>query len=372
MKEYYKNTFQGRLNLEKERYASVRPTDELLTVFELVKRVDDAQDMDRQAIFDRAMRYVVGLTDKSVLKSIARKKFKCMKMGEIPASLKVRVNEDLYEKIVAIFREVFKIDRVKTPYLMRVTLMAYLTHIDQEMISFDESERNNIDILHPIRFKLEEWINYEINSPKCPYVGNEMVHDIYRALNDTDCKLTGGNLLADTIFSLWNPLKMVLDFLNSGETFYKNDKYGSDKNSYLRKIKNNLDKYLPVENELVKELCIFAKLSLQRENVMLLPDRKMQSRGKFFFDQMPKTLFECFGNGKYASYFQTEDVTSWIKREKLEMFFYDNKVDKDKIKPLIKRMKASEVEWLKDGEELREMIQSFNSILILRQTEFNE
>ncbi|WP_286945838.1 hypothetical protein [Acetobacterium sp. UBA5834] len=357
--------------MEKERYASVRPNAELLIIFESIKRVECAQDRDRQAIFDRAMRYVVGLKDKNILKSIMRKKTEVIKIEDIPASLKVRVNEELFEKTVKVFREVFKIERVKTRYLMEVTLMAYLSYIEKEMNFSNEPEKNKIDILHPIRIKLEEWINYEINSPKCSYAGNETVHDIFRALNDTDCKLTGGNLLADTIFSLWNPLKMVLDFLNSGETFYKIDKYGSDKNFYLKKIKNNLDKYLPVENELVKELCIFAKLSMQRENVMLLPDRKMQSRGKCFLDQMPKTLFECFGNGKYASYFQTEDVTSWIKREKLEMFFYDNEVDKDKIKPLIKRMKANEFEWLKDGEELHEMIKSFNNILILRQTEFN-
>lgn len=116
------------------KYASVRPTEELLTVFELIKSVDGEQDLDRNSIFDRAMHYVLELDvhERIILKHVAKQKMKTMEIEEIPASLKVRVDPILFDKTVELFRQVFQIKRIKIPYLMRITLMAYLIHIQDE------------------------------------------------------------------------------------------------------------------------------------------------------------------------------------------------------------------------------------------------
>lgn len=56
-----------------------------------------------------------------------------------------------------------------------------------------------------------------------------------RAKNDLDCLYFNGDLSADTIFSVWTPLKFVLDILNPDEKFYKEDKYGPDPHRFLKK-----------------------------------------------------------------------------------------------------------------------------------------
>lgn len=128
--------------MENIRYASARPTKELLTAFELIKRIEVAQDINRQAIFDRAMRYVVGLGYKNVLKSVAKKKIEIIETVDPPVSLKVRVDEDIFDETVKIFQEVFEIERVKTSYLMKVTLMAYLNYLEKD-VNFDDELVSN-------------------------------------------------------------------------------------------------------------------------------------------------------------------------------------------------------------------------------------
>lgn len=124
----------------KIRYASVRPTKELLAVFELIKRVEDEQDTNRNSIFERAMHYVLalGLNNEIILKNAAKKKIDIIDIDEVPTTMKVRVDPSLYDEVVELFRQVFHIKRVKTPYLMKITLMAYLSHIQDEDIIVHE------------------------------------------------------------------------------------------------------------------------------------------------------------------------------------------------------------------------------------------
>lgn len=244
-----------------------------------------------------------------------------------------------------------------------VSKVAKALDIAVNQLEKNEKETDSNKEFSPIIFWLDYWIAYSENAPTCPYNGNEVVYDIYRALNDFDCKQAKGNLLADTIFSVWNPLKMVLEYLNPGEKFYKENKYGSDKNYYLKKIKNNIDAYLPRGDSLVKELLIFARYAMTRANVMILPSRAMQGRGIKYLDQMPASLYQCFDNGEYHKYFKEIEIEKWIHQEHLEMFFKNGEIEKNNILPLIKRMKASEHEWLSKKDELEEMLHRYNEIL---------
>ena len=82
----------------------------------------------------------------------------------------------------------------------------------------NKKETNNMNkVYEPIKMKIKEWLNYELNEPKVPYYGNEELFDEFRSGNDRDCVLTNGNLYADTMFSLWTPLKNTILRINSEE-----------------------------------------------------------------------------------------------------------------------------------------------------------
>lgn len=175
-------------------------------------------------------------------------------------------------------------------------------------------------IYEPIRKKIEEWIDYDTHKPAVPYRGNEKVHDEYRRWHDRDCILTGGDLNADTMFSLWRPLANTIIRLH-GKGVIQGGKY-----KFIHKLvtEDNMEKLLSVEQPIVEKLSLLFELGMGRENIFLLPDRKLNLvRGqKPYEDYMPVFLLESFGGGVFAHYWQNEeDYIQWIKREHLEMFF---------------------------------------------------
>ena len=304
-------------------------------------------------------------------KIISKSSYKIHQNLEMPTFMQIKTTQESYDTIYNAILNSFKdqgLKRVTAPFLVKLVLIYYLS------LLIEEPKKENT--LNPIMKKIREWKEYNKNSPKCPYSGNEIIHDIYRALNDSDCQLTKGNLMADTIFSLWIPLKMSLQcsetypYRLQGNKFYpyKHDNYISKSGNlinFLTDIEENLEIYLP-ENKWGR-LYEFAALSLTRANIMILHDRKMQSRGKLFLDQMPKTLYECFKDGVFYECFQKKDslVTNWIKEEKLE-YFFDGEIKRENIKPLIKNFKADEVYWLKEKEDIDEMLKNFINVLKLR------
>lgn len=88
------------------------------------------------------------------------------------------------------------------------------------MDSNTEKERDFMGrtIYEPIRKKVEEWLWYDENQPSGNYFANVEEHDRFRSLHDRDCMLTGGDLKADTLFSLWTPLRHTIVRLNDRET----------------------------------------------------------------------------------------------------------------------------------------------------------
>ena len=190
--------------------------------------------------------------------------------------------------------------------------------------------------------KIEAWIYYNENAPKeKSYINKSEYYkdsDKFRKENDLDCQLTEGNLFADTIFSLWLPLRFSLLKINGGYT--KLNKYGKvDKNdcNFLRGIINNIEELLPYSKEITKLLIDLFQLGQERCNVMILPDRSINTeKGKKpYYDYMPYFLLECFESGNFSKYFhyKNEELKKWIVDQKLEMFF-DGEISKNKIKDL--------------------------------------
>lgn len=186
----------------------------------------------------------------------------------------------------------------------------------------------------PIYNKIQAWINYDIKRPQSNYNDNRKEHDEFRKKNDLDCILTNGNLLADTIFSLWIPLRFVLVRINGYDALKK---YGDINNKIIfwKSIleKEALNKVLPKENETVHKLVELYKIGQERCNVMILKERWMQSRGKSpYYDYMPYFLYECFDKGKFSVCFKegNAELKEWINCQNLNMFF-DGDITKENI-----------------------------------------
>lgn len=214
--------------------------------------------------------------------------------------------------------------------------------------------------------------------------------DEWRKKYDLDVIWLKGDLKADTIFSVWMPLKMCLQcsatypysFKGNNCYPYKKDGYKGKQGiiNFLTDIKTHIDTYLPKGEWL--DLYEFAELASTRANVMKLPDRGMQTRGikefnfgkwkvtEPFFDQMPRTLYECFEGGEFQkrerAYFKNDnEVIRWVEDEKLTSFF-DEKISRETIKPLIGTMKPSQVKWITEKNELNKMLGNYIDILKIR------
>lgn len=244
----------------------------------------------------------------------------------MPDFMQIRIDEEVYNIIVTRIRNAFSITRVTAPFLIKLVLLNY------HFILKGGRYKENI-VLQPIRDKIYEWITYEVNRPQCSYEGNEVVHDIYRALNDLDCKLTGGNLLADTIFSLKFPLRQTLRKIWADKKYIpcltkQPELYWK----FMRDLYDNTDSYLPDDNLLVIKLSKLFSLGMERCNVMILPERWMQKRGSSpYYDYIPHFLIECFPLGDFSYPFNNINLIEWIKNEHLDLFFADKNVKKENI-----------------------------------------
>ncbi len=186
-----------------------------------------------------------------------------------------------------------------------------------------------------------------------------------RAKNDLDCLYLNGNLNADTIFSVWTPLKMVLEVLNPNRKFTKKD---------IADIYNNQNQYLNPDYSIVKNFNEFAKYAETKANTMKLPNRKMNNnRYCSFRDQMPPTLYNCFEGGKYCTYFDEKyPLNKWIEDEHLQFFFTNiDYSSKNNLIPIISGRLSDQIYYFHTLKEIEEMITNYTQILQARLDEID-
>lgn len=181
------------------------------------------------------------------------------------------------------------------------------------------------NIYEPIRRKAEEWLWYDENQPKSRYFANVQEHDRFRSLHDRDCVLTGGNLKADTLFSLWTPLRHTIIRLNDRAVVREVGNI-SRKYVFLREFVkgNNVEKLLPESEPVVWKLSELFERGMGRENVFLLPERQLNCARarKPYYDYVPAMLREAFPGGAFSKYWNSpEAYLQWIDDEHLDMFF---------------------------------------------------
>lgn len=169
----------------------------------------------------------------------------------------------------------------------------------------------------PITRKLLYWKNYSGSGDK------------YRKAHDLDCVLTGGNPNADTIISLWLPLRYALNHFDMPRwkqwKEFEDVELRSSKHvlkdcaDFLNDMIEHIDNFLPDDSELTTKLSILFSLGQQRCNVMLLPQGKREwntLRGRRYFDYLPHFLFDLF------TYSIDEDVLlHWLDEQDMQPFF---------------------------------------------------
>lgn len=174
--------------------------------------------------------------------------------------------------------------------------------------------------------KIEYWINYKGSG------------DEYRKTHDLDCILTGGNLYADTIISLWLPLRYTLNHFDCIEwrawKKYEldNDIRLKDCQEFLLDLATNIKIYLPY-SQITKKLIELFEIGQTRANIMILPYRRWNNlRGcKPYFDYVPHFLYSLLDTSD-EEFLLT--VRKWVEREKLLPFFENEIVGLSQIKDL--------------------------------------
>lgn len=141
-----------------EKYVSVKPTTTIITLFErIVEMEGGVEGFDRQAIFNRVLLYSKDLTDNQLI-AAAKKVISVEERDDLPTSLKVRTNCELLDDVVERFKDVFKISRVKSPFLMRVTLTAYYNYLVED--NKNEVEADEVSRL----VRLNKYLNLLIHT----------------------------------------------------------------------------------------------------------------------------------------------------------------------------------------------------------------
>lgn len=200
---------------------------------------------------------------------------------------------------------------------------------------YENTVMKNGPVYRPIIQKISSWIEYEENKPKTKYDEDAEKHDKFRSAHDLDCVLRNGNLHADTIFSLWIPLRFALVKVSGYDKIKEVTGLNLEQSVPFWKalISNgNLKKLLPIKNETTRLLSELFYYGQKIENTMILPERWLQSRGgRPYYDYMPYFLYECFKGGNFHKAFGSdEEVCKWIREENLECFF-DGTVCKENI-----------------------------------------
>lgn len=234
---------------------------------------------------------------------------------------------------------------------------------------------NQDRIYEPIRKKIEEWIRYDDYKPAGAYYDNMEAHDKYRKWHDRDCVMMGGDLKADTMFSLWLPLRHTIARINNAETIREVGNISS-KYDFLRSLEkgNNLEKLLPACMSITAKLSTLFELGMGRENIFMLPDRRLNSLrgGDPYWDYIPAFLLASFSNGEFAHYWNSpKEHLEWIEREHFQVFF-DGDITPENIKDLSGAGDVNKSLPPKGVQAMEKMIDNYIGILRERKKYFPE
>lgn len=132
-------------------YASAKPTKDLLALFDYAAKLE-ITGLGRAEIYERALRYFVE-NEKVIDFNSVSKRHKLEYEGNLPSSFKVRINDyQLDLKVNEILRKKFNINRIMTPFKMKVVLSAYIIFLEgvnntnETILSMKDSDLDSLRI----------------------------------------------------------------------------------------------------------------------------------------------------------------------------------------------------------------------------------
>ena len=168
---------------EKNYYLSAKPSSEIFGLFQEAERLD-ADGLARAEIFERAERYFVENFEKIDFKNLSRR-IKTNYNGELPSSFKVRINNlEIDEQVNNLILNVYKINRVMTPFKMKLVLKAYIEHLKGVECNKEFSrELNNVDSLRvkaiSLILKIEDVNNLLLIIEKLEKLKNGQYYEVF-------------------------------------------------------------------------------------------------------------------------------------------------------------------------------------------------
>lgn len=127
--KYYVERFKQMFE-EKIVYASAKPTEQLLGLFQKAQALEPS-GLSYSEVFERAEHYFIenhSLFDTNLLDL---RKSSIKYNGNLPSSFKVRINNiDLDQRVNEILERKYSITRVMTPFKMKIVLFSYILNLE--------------------------------------------------------------------------------------------------------------------------------------------------------------------------------------------------------------------------------------------------
>ena len=133
-----------------EKFVSVRPTRELISVFQ---QAGPDGVSSRTDLFNQALCYLAQKNDPEEVVRASRMKIEITYEGELPSSFKLRIEDDqVYSRVVELFRRAFGLERVQGRLLVTLTMLAWRNRGRGRMLEDVDKAAVRCD---PLVFKIE-------------------------------------------------------------------------------------------------------------------------------------------------------------------------------------------------------------------------
>lgn len=117
-------------------YIPARPNEALFSLYEKVTELEPEleQGMDKNAITERALKYMDALSEtefEEAVKRAKKKPIECRKQ-DLPTSFKVKEQKALVDRMVQKFKDSLNITKLQWLFFLKVVLNAYYIHLLEE------------------------------------------------------------------------------------------------------------------------------------------------------------------------------------------------------------------------------------------------
>lgn len=201
-----------------EKFVAVRPTRELLSVFQ---QAGPGGISNRTDLFQQALRYVAGKNDPEILLQASGEKIEVTYTQELPSSFKLRIDdEQVYSQVIGLFKQTFGLERVQGRLLVTLTMLAWMRRDKHTLLETAGKIAVRSD---PLVFRME----FQMSQAKEKEELYQLAHTYLSQVDVDLCRTLRGQVEA------W--IRHISDYYN-GDRYFPTRKLGRTTLPYLSKI----------------------------------------------------------------------------------------------------------------------------------------